>query len=513
MNKYTRYEVSGFLKKHFYSATISRINKLVRDIINVSKFINEKYPELDITSKIIDNLLKYIPFNNTVCLAYIEYLGFFVEKLSKFKYYDQDKVLNLITNDKYVFVLFMYLYSEGYIRNISHINTKDFLYKLPRISNSIVDNISLDLYPEEILFLLELISDKDMNMKISEEINKENYVNIIERILGNSKTEIGLFHIINQYFNLFPNFEWYKLYKIMIKYKNRTNIIDYFSENIKAIVDYSYESNLVEKDKHVNYFFNEYFQLLKTREGMNALTLYINNNISLLLLLYFNHYNKNFTYFIKNVIPKGFKISNKESGYIRNVYYIRAIIDGLEDIYKSNEKFMKKLATKVFTADQNRMFIFSKLVDAYDSLFDNFISKDYYSNSELNDFLISLLDKDDKEILSYIDLFEKLYRIITKAEVDSYHKEHSLVFKIKGRVIDFCNNSDKETPSIGIKKVLTYILMFLINKNDVIKSTDFICKFENILNHVANNNIIVNEKLIEFIYSSSEKEIEGIAKI
>jgi len=50
--------------------------------------------------------------------------------------------------------------------------------------------------------------------------------------------------------------------------------------------------------------------------------------------------------------------------------------------------------------------------------------------------------------------------------------------------------------------------MFLISKNDINMSMDFVYKFNKFFRPFAKKNTIFDNQLLEFIYSNSEKEIK-----
>jgi len=413
-----RERIESFLSILYEIENKNNISDMAKNIIEISSYINKKYPDIDVITKLIDNLLKYIHFGYTSGFEYIDLLYSNLTHVVSFAdgdNYDQDVILKFINNDKYVNIFFRCILNKGNYDSSSRVGDRCIIEWLPYFSVGIIDKISQELSVNEILFLLELIINKDINIKMTfDEINKQNYIEVIKQIIGNSKTEIKLFDLIYSYFDILPNFRWYNLYKIMVKCKDRKNVVEYFSKNIRAImINVSELENAIFDRDYLSDFIKT-IECSTTNPNFNVLLQCIDNDIPLLFLCKLGlHKDITIYNFIKDeIVLAGINISNTLSEYGKGLCHLNSIIHNLFDIYVKDISFARILINEVFKKDMNRFYVLSELLKCYSFLFKQVINKRFYSNLNLNKFLILLLDKDEKEIISYINIFTNLFKYV-----------------------------------------------------------------------------------------------------
>jgi len=506
IKQYTKSQIKDFLCDICRGETIEDMKKAARTIVDVSKYVVSKYPDMDIydvENKIIKNLEKY---NFGECgLDYIRRL----DELEGEIISSSGTILKLIIDDNYVDILlkcFLFYNKEGE----SHFKeTRNIIILLPDFSPELINNISSDLYTNEILFLLGLVKDIDMNMKIYEQINRQNYPNIIKQIIGNSEIEIKLFELIYSYFGMLQYVNPYDIYKIMIKYKDNKNIIEYSSKSAEEVIK-CVGLGIYNLDNIVDHIWN-----ITHIKSVDILSSYIDNDISILFA--YNSPNLSLEEFFK-FVKKEITLSKVKSIFNSSNYdsisvYVEKIIWYIYRIYKENKSFAEIVIDKIFKKDRDSFYSLYPLIKAYDHLFDDIISAGSYSSSDLNNFLISLLDLDRKEIMPYFNFFTSLFKFESDILRFIEIKEHSPIFKINNKIINFMNSMKYSDRVKNRKEILTYILMFLINKNNLEQSNIFFNRLNRYFKLFVNKDVIFNDELMELMYLGSEKEIKAITKI
>ena len=492
------------------------------NIMFISKFINKKYPDIDVVIKLINNLIIYREFGFKLGFKYINMLK---DKISDTKHIKRinkcvyDNILKLIDNEKITNILFNCLYIDDKRNKFSmrFYSVEEFMSFLSDFPVELFDKISSDLNIDEILFLLILIIDKDSNMKISDNINSQNYTNIIKQIIGNSEVEIKLFELIYPYFGKIPCLQWYDLYNIMTAYKDRKNVVEYFAKNIKTIVLAIEDSAYPTTARSGISFFIWNACLSSKHSDRTTLSYCIDNDVP--LSLFYRSASTmpwDFRKFIVNeIIPKGIKFPYETLEYDRKLHHMEEIIVSLYDIYKKNKSFTRILIDRITKKDQYYFYILSELINKYKYLFNEVISKDFYSNSNLINFLLSLLDKDERDMLLYINMLIDVTNFINlEIKSQMYPIRYSVTFRINGEVLSISGYDIIRIGNNAIKKkILTYVLMFLISKNDLRKSSVFVYKFKRCFRRFVKKNIIFDDQLLEFIYSNPESKIRSMLLI
>jgi len=324
-----------------------------------------------------------------------------------------------------------------------------------------------------------------------------------------------------------------RLYKILIKYKNKKNFVEYFSKNIKTFFK---NSDRLRPDRFGNsdmFYFIEDIEALSFNKHAGGLSDFIDKDIPLLFFKtevtidedmpveYISPKiipGMNLYYFFNTeIVSTGFKFSDIKLEYCEMVYYLEQIVRYLYILDCKNNSFAKELIKKIFVDGQDRFPIIFSLIKSYDYLFEHIINEDHYSNSYLINFLTSLLDRTDDEIKAYTNLFNKTFIFESKYSDCFMKLKKRFCYEINNELIDFSRyftySNDIEDWMKKRKIGSTFILMFLISKDNVEASTRFTQRFKELIDIFSNEHVIINEKLIEFIYSNPEKKIEGIAKI
>jgi len=517
-NSYRNY-IENFLHNIFSGLVMQKqIHEMTDEIIKISDFVNNKYPDINIVERLVDNILKYKIHGSMNCLTYIRYLSTLVKTVKKKECpeYSVDSVLNMIIDDNRIYILFACFFDDaGYAaRDMCY---KDVgLFEIPLISKNLIDNISSELNKSRLSFLMCLIGNKDANanINISEKINKQNYPDVIKKIIGNSEVEIKLFELIYPYFDTFSTFNWYKLYKLMIKYKDKENVVEYFTKNIKPFVDYISISIFTDIEDYnmSSLFWNmTYISEDKDRDFLPEL---IDKDIPLLLLFQdLSIFRSSYEFLNDKILLTGFKFSDVKLDYTRMIYYLGNIIYKLYYMNMKNSLLVKTLIRKIFVKDQNRFCILSELINSYSHLFNLIITPNFCSDLSLNNSLVALVDKDDREIKVYINVIGQLIKLLNRYEKLLDDRDKFFTFKIKNRKLplsqytDFCEREDM------IAIAFIYMFTFLVNKNDINGSDTFIRKFDKLFTSLSNNQVVIDDTLMEFIYSNSESKIRTILHI
>jgi len=537
IKKYSKEQLSEFLGIVYSSAKKSYTEEMAEKIIFVSKFINEKYPDMDVETKLINNLLKY-KFSLSNGRNYIVCLERFIKKSKSLSNIETnidryDLLLDLITNNKKVSImLLMLLCAVRYFSDKDENET--VMDKFPYLSAELINNIDMSLYNnesdriiidcssslsdmnknnstglsiDEILFLLELVEDKDVNIKVSEKINKQNYTTIIENIIGDFQNRIKFFRIIYPYFNKFSTFEWYDLYKFMNRYEDNKNAVEYFSKNIKELVDFYMKSVVYDAKVHgIRSYFDLMVDLAEDSKEDLFLKL-LNDNIPLLLLLNIN-ISCNIDLF-KIIKKKISSIILKKSDVTLNrdmvLHYSKDISYSLRELIDKNKLLVQKILDNIFDFPNERFYFLSELIDHYGKLYRDILNKNFYLNSDLNNFLISLLDRDEWEIVLYINLFERLFSFKDDDMVYSFNSEHFISFELEGNIVKINDDDGYMKVSKYLNKFLTGLLIFMIHKNDVKKSLIFLKNLKRLIPKINDKNIIINSELLELIYEKIDE--------
>jgi len=522
--KYNKTQISNFLQHIDYRANNISNTGIIREytidianrIIKISKFINEKYPDMDVVPKLIDNLLH----NKTIRFSYeyFKYLCKMIYNSDKSDDHRYDSILNFINNDKFIDILLRCISITNYEYNKGVGNTCDtdcIILKLPYFSNELLNNISSNLSSDEFLFLLRLIMDKDINIKITTEINRQTYSDVIEKIIGDSEAEKKIFHYIYPYFTNSNYFIGYEIYKLFVSYKDMPDVADYLFRNIRNFINDNIDRISFDKiDSILDCLIGDIKFLINYKhKDFDLFSLFVSNDIPPIVftsdLDFIDDVNK---FFVDHIIKEGFNFNDLKLRYSRSMHYFEEAIMNLFNLYNINKLFTKKLISKIFKEQGNRFCLMSELLSQYRLILNRVQDADLCLNDNLGSFLISLLDKDDGEIMSCINLFNNLRSTIfcIKLREECYKYVFYPVFNIGGKIIDCTKEKDYRQRTIIRKEIFTHILMFLANKNDINKCISFYNKFNKFFLKFSGRKVVVNEELIEYIYSNSEKNIKSI---
>jgi len=499
--------------------TSSEKENLANRIIKIAKFVNRKYPDMDVVGKLSNNLLRYGYEKKENSITYISYLKEISDKLHSSNNNDYDILLKLINNDKYINILFALISIKDSIYIESYNDFNFIIDKLPYFPEELINKISFDLHINKIYFLLHLVIKKDINIKITyDEINSQNYPDVIREVIGDNGVEIKLFELIYPYFDTIPHMEWINLYYILIKYKDINNIVEYFSRAIVSNIRYINTKYTINGRKlEMNLFIKRMNGLINFSDG-DLLLYHITNNLPIFEFFY-DYYDSEFLscedFFIKKIVPTGIDIFDLGLEYNKIGGYIEEVVAELYRLCRKSETFTEKLIKKIFIKGQNKYHIFLELLNYYNYLFEYISNENFYSNSELENFLVSLLDKEIFDIVAYNNLFSNLHDItIFYLSHNNLSKDTYPFFRIDGEDITYEGGYfDYKNYENSKKRIVAYLLMFIIRKNDIKRSTNFVNKFKKIIKHCIINHMPIDDNFIEFVYSNSEKTIKNIVNL
>jgi len=496
------------------------LKNLEERIIKISKFINNKYPGTDITNKLITNLIKYRCLSEYNIGAYLTCLEQNIENLCNSDNRDSDILLNLITNNNYVDVLFTLLAIDTANYYSVKNNIQLIIKNFPYFSTELINKISPELYPYDIYFLLYLVMNKNINFKTKyEKINKQTYVDVISEIIGDDETEIRIFKLIYPYFDMIPDILWCELYTIMTSYTHHIRVVEYYSKTIIPTLKNINNIKIIKTKKwYLDMFITKLSKLINN-SYRDVFSYYISRNIPI-FVFDSNRVGRNFCdyqkFFIEKIVSTGFDFFDTGLEYNENKYCFEKIIVKLYNIYDTSKLFVDELIKRIFIEKRNNFHICPLLMDFYDFMaFNNIIEdEEFCSSSEIMDFLISLLDRSTDEIVLYTTLIIVLIDALGKYYDNSGHSSRQPIFRIDDEEIVLSYNSNiKKGIDENNKGIFKHILMFLIRKNDVRKSTIFVNKLEGLIEQCFKNNVIIDDNIIEFAYSKSDKAIERITTL